>query len=207
MNHRTWKLAVLLALALCGAALAAKYKIKPLEPRPAAEYAAHQDFQNVVIGAFAAFAEEEVLTLFDSKKVHEKKVLPVLVVIENNNSFPLQVRDRSIFLILKDGTNVPTMPAGEAFLQIVLKKPPSSYGTHPGVMIGQLRRRNQNLYDDIEHKSLGERLIAPHDSDYGVVFFPRPSEEEMEDLRLYLPEVENVSTSEELIFFEFALKP
>ena len=207
MNRHGWKILLPLILALSGAALMARYKIKPLEPRPAAEYAAHQDFQNVVIGAFPAFSEEAVLTLFDSKKVYEKKVLPVLVVIENNNSFPIHVQDRSVFLVLNDGTNVPAMPVGEAFLRTVLRKPLSSYSTHPGVMIGQLRNRHRDMYEDFEHKDFGERLIAPHDSDFGVLFFARPSEEEMQGLRLYLPEVEDVSSSQELIFFEFELKP
>lgn len=207
MNHRHWEALLAVMLAVTADAAAAKYTIKPLEVRPAAEYAAHQDFQNIVIGAYPALKEEQLLELFDTKKIHEKKILPVLVVVENNNSFPIHLQDRSIFLILKDGTNVPAMPMGEAFLQVVLKKPPSAYSTHPGVMIGQLRRRHEDMWADFEHKNFGEKLIAPHDSDYGVLFFPLPAEEDLPELRLYLPEIENVTTSEELIFFEFPLVP
>lgn len=207
MNHRRWEALLAVLLAVTAVSVAAKYKIKPLEVRPASEYAAHQDFQNVVIGAYPALKEEQLLELFDTKKIHEKKILPVLVVVENNNSFPIHLRDQSIYLILKDGTNVPALPVGIAFLQVVLKKPPSSYSTHPGVMIGRLRQRNEEMWADFEHKNFGEKLIAPHDSDYGVLFFPFPAEEDLPELKLFLPEVENVTTSEELIFFEFALAP
>lgn len=193
-------------LSIClGLPLLAGYKILPLEPKPAAEYEAHTDFQNIVIGAQAALSQEAVLSLFDSKKVFEKGVLPVVVVIENNNDFPIRVNDRSIFLILNDGTNLRSIPFGEAFLQAVLKKDLSHYSTEERIMITELARRHREMYEDFQHKSFGEKIIAPHDSDYGVVFFYRPSPEEREGWMLYLPEIEDMTTASELMFFEFAL--
>ncbi|HSR53773.1 MAG TPA: hypothetical protein VLV83_23350, partial [Acidobacteriota bacterium] len=133
------------ATVLLSLPLLAGYKIKPLDPKPAVEYASHQDFQNVVIGAQAAVTEEGVLSLFDSKKIHKKGVMPVVVVVENNNDFPIRVDADSIFLVLSDGTNLRSMPFGEAFLQSVLKKDLSRYSTDQRVMITDLARRNREM--------------------------------------------------------------
>lgn len=194
-----------MVLICLGLPLLAGYKILPLEPKPAAEYESHTDFQNVVIGADAALSLEAVLSLFDSKKVFEKGVLPVVLVVENNNDFPIRVRDRSIYLILSDGTNLQSIPFGEAFLQSVLKKDVSHYSTEERIMISDLARRHREMFEDFQHKAFGEKIIAPHDSDYGVVFFHRPSPQEREGWMLYLPEIENMTTASELMFFEFGL--
>lgn len=186
--------------------LLAGYKIRPIEPKPASQYKAHIDFQNVVIGALAANSIESVLTLFDEKKIHEKRVMPVLVVIENRNGYALRVQEEDIYLILSDGTNVPPMTFGEAFLRVVLKKPPSSYSEPPGLLLARHRNKKKGMFEDFQHKHFGEKIIGPHSSDFGVLFFELPSEAEMSELRLYLPEIENISTSEALMFFEFNLR-
>lgn len=185
-------------------AWAAKYKIKEIEPLPASSYPAHQNFQNVVIGVRPYATEAQAAELFDTKKVHEKGFLPVLIVVENNNDFAIQLSGSEVYLGLDDGTNVPTVPMGEVLLEISLDKPLSSYSTRKEILLRQVVK--PEMYMDFEHKNFGEKLIAPHSSDYGVVFFPLP-EDDLSKCRMYFPEVVDLSSDETLMFFEFPLQP
>lgn len=196
-------LAVAVCLAPAGV-LAAKYKIKELEVRPAAEYSAHQSFQDIVIGAQAYATEEEARQLFDTKELIKKEILPVLVVVENNNDFAIRLHGKDVFLILDDGVNVPQLPLLDVLLKINLKKPLSSYSTRKDVLVRQIVK--PEMFADFEHKWFGEKLIAPHSSDHGIVFFPLP-EAGVEGCRLYFPEITNLTEDQPLMFFEFALKP
>lgn len=185
--------------------LLAKYKIMEIAVRPAAEYAAHQDFQNVVIGAQPFYAQEEMRRLFDTKKIYEKNMFPVLLVVENNNDFALRIRGDEVFLIGDGGVNIPPIPWIEVLLRISLKKPLTSYSTRKEILVRQVVE--PEMLADFERKAFGERLIAPHDKDFGVLFFPYPDEDaDLSTHRLYLPEVLNLTDDEPLMFFEFPLQ-
>lgn len=183
--------------------LLAKYKIRKIQLKPAKEYSAHQDFQRIVIGAYPCDTEARILELFDTKKLHEKEIMPILVVVENNNDFAIRLHERDIFLIDTDGTNRPAIPFTDVLLRISSKKPLSGYPTDPR----DLRRavRSKEMLQDFEHKTFGERLIPPHDSDSGVVFFDLPEEGILAGTRLYFPAVFNLTEDSQLIFFEFEL--
>ena len=56
--------------------LLARYKIKEIQVKSAREYAAHQDFQNILIAAYPCETEAKTLELFDTKKLYEKKSCP-----------------------------------------------------------------------------------------------------------------------------------
>ena len=183
---------------------AALYDIKKLSIRPAREYPAHQDFQNIVLGAYPCDTPEEAEELFDTDRLIEKNVLPILVVVENNNSFPIRISEREIYLLDRDGTQRPTIPFQEVLLHVTLKRPRSTYATRTEILLSQEVKKE--MYLDFEHKAFGARLIAPHTSDYGVVFFALPQDGSLEGFRLYLPEVINLMEQEPLIFFEFGLK-
>jgi hypothetical protein len=181
--------------------LGAKYEFKDLQIRPADQYTAHLDFQNVVIGAFPCDTELKTLELFDTKKLHEKGFLPVLLVIDNNNVFPLQILERDIYLVDKGGRQERPIPYMDVLLEISLKKPITE--SLDKKQLDKIIKKEMRL--DFEHKSFGEKLIGPNSSDHGVVFFRLPENGELEGYRLYFPEVVNFSEREALIFFEFDL--
>ncbi len=183
--------------------LSGKYKIKPIEVKKAAQYPVHIDFQQVVIGAQVYDTEEEILELFDAKKMFQKGIMPVLLVVENNNSFALEMDGEDVYLVTRDGTNVPPIPPIEVMLELVLKKPLDSYSTRKEIMLMQAVPPNMRM--DFEHKSFGEKLIAPLGSDYGVVFFPLLEDVELRGARLYLPEIRNMTDDNLLMFFEFPI--
>ncbi len=201
--RRIWIVASAVLLGLFGSAVAGKYKALDLEVEAAADYPAHQDFQNVVIGARCFATDEEIREVFDTKKLFEKGIMPVLVVIENNNEFALRVDARDIFLVDAGGETVSPLSPTDVLLAITLKKPITSYSTQREIL---LRRSVQpKMMSDFQRKVFGEKLIPPRESDFGIVFFPLPEDGDLSGLRLYLPEVENLTEGEDLMFFEFEL--
>ena len=195
--HRTVVKGGILLLALD--LLVAGYKIKNIEIKPAGEYTSHQSLQNVVIGARAFDTEEEILSVFDTKKLYQKQIMPVLVVVENNNNFAIHISGSDIYLS-DAGVNRRSTPYEEVLLDIAKKKK-RTYPTHEDVLLRDIK--NKAMVADFERKSFGERLIPPHGSDFGIVFF---------DLiqlnagtRIYIPNMTNLETQEKLMFFEFNL--
>jgi hypothetical protein len=192
---------VVLIFLINGSTGLAKYRIKDLHIKPAEEYGSHQDSQNIVIGAYPGETEVRTLELFDTDKLHKRQILPVLVVVENNNGFAIQIHEQDIVLIARDGTHFPSLPY-QAVLLHIMNQPLTTYATQP-----ELLRKvvGKEMTMDFEHKAFGEKLIAPGDSDFGVVFFWFPKKEDLPGARLYLPEIVNISDGEQLMFFEFEL--
>jgi hypothetical protein len=189
----------------CTSVSYAKYKIKNLPIKPASEYASSQDFQSIVIGIYPCETLARTQELFDTKKLREKGILPVLLVIENNNTFPIRLRESDIYLVDKSGTQKPVMPFIDVLLRINLKKPLSNFSSKKELTAKKVV--DEEMYADFEHKSFGEKLIAPVSSDAGVLFFELYEGESLEGSRLYMPEVVNFSTREALVFFEIDLLP
>lgn len=199
------KAITVLGLVLMGAwpQVEARYRAKEIQVRPAADYPDHLDFQNIVIGVHPATTEAETLEFFDTKNLFEQEIMPVLVVVENNNDFALRIHQDDIHLILNDATQVPALAVLEVVLRVSLRRPAGSVTTRPEILVRQIRDRR--MVEDFEHKAFGEKLIAPHSSDHGVVFFPRPALGILDGMRLYFPEVYNLTEGQRLIFFEIEL--
>ncbi len=193
---------IILVACLCTPILAG-YKIKEFKPKAAKEYPAYQDFQKIVIAADPRLTEVGVLELFDTKKLLDKLIMPVVVVVENNNDFAVRLRAEDILLVDSTGTQIPSMPYDEVLLRLTLKNHLGTYSGRKEILLRQVG--NKDMVLDFEHKYFGEKLIAPHDSDFGVVFFPVPSSGDLSGTRLYLPKVHNLTNDEPLMFFEFDL--
>ncbi|GAB4109351.1 MAG: hypothetical protein Kow001_09370 [Acidobacteriota bacterium] len=185
---------------------AAKYKIKEPVIRAAVEYPAHQDFQNLVIAAWPCHTLERTLDLFDTPKLHEKGIMPVLLVIENRNPFPVWIQEEDILLLAPDGSRQAPIPFTDVLLEISLKKPLSNYSTRKDLLLQKSVKKE--MFQDFEHKAFDEKLVSPAGgSEYGVVFYRLPEGGDLAGYSLYLPTVLNFAEKEPLMFFEFELLP
>ncbi len=182
--------------------VAAKYKIKEFQVHAAGDYAAHQSFQDLLIGAYPCNTRDKTLELFDTDKLFEKGLMPVLIVVQNDGVFPIQINDARIFLVDKAGQRHPSIPYTTVLLEINSKKSKSNL---PNIKeLHKLVKKEMLL--DFEHKAFGEKLIAPGSSDHGVVFFRLPADGNLEGHRLYFPEIVNFTNNARLMFFEFDLQ-
>jgi hypothetical protein len=184
---------------------AAKYKVQAPDIRPVADYASHQDFQNLGVAAWPCHSLERTLELFDTPKLHEKGILPVLIVLENRNAFPVLIREEAVLLVGPDRTRQAPIPYTDVLLEISLKKPLSNYSSPKQLLLQKSVKKE--MLQDFERKSFGEKIIGPSGSEYGVVFYRLPEGGNLKDHWLYLPSVINFAESEPLMFFEFELLP
>ena len=179
-----------------------KYQVREIHIRPATEYAAHQDFQEMVFAGIAFNTQETIQQIFDTKALFKRGIMPILIVIENRSNFAVRIHADDIFLIDPANVQHRALKLEDVLIAVAFDRPLSSVSTGQGMPRGKINRK---LSSDFQHKGFSEKLIAPGGSDYGVVFFPLSQGEALHKARLYLPEVYNISESEPLIFFEFEL--
>lgn len=193
----------LLGVVILGVSFAiGKYKPKTLEIRAAGDYAAHQSFQDLVIGAYPCHTLARTLELFDTDKVFEKGLMPVLVVIQNDGPFPVQIDESEIYLIDEEGRRNPPISYLDALLEINSKK---SKTNRPNIKDVQKLVKKEML-SDFKEKAFGSKIVQPGSSGHGVVFFRRPENGNLANTRLYLPEIVNTTDNARLMFFEFDLQ-
>ncbi len=196
------KLLIPIVLFASASPLSAWYKAKEIQIKPAKEYAAHQAFQNLVIAAHPCETEKKTLEIFDTKKLNQSNYMPVLIVIENNNDFAIGLDESDVLLLDAERGQESPIPFIKILVQISAKKSKSPYPDPSDVN----RIKDKKMLADFERKAFGEKMIAPHNKDYGVVFYRLPRDGNLEGFRLYLPEIFNVGNDEQLMFFEFELE-
>lgn len=199
---------VLLAGQLLAGALVPGYKSVEIRAKKAGEYAAHQEFQNLIIAAYPCDTRRKARQLFDTDKFAKKRILPVLIVVENNNDFVVSLDGRAIFLIDDAGTQHRPMHYLDVLADLNNKRRPpiSDFPPRGPGRRGSRKTRiaSEEMLADFEQKAFGEKLIAPYTKDFGVVFYEIPWEGwNLSKSRFYLPEVYNFSAKEPLVFFEF----
>ena len=194
------RLLISFTLLFCHSSLLAWYKAQDIQIKAAKEYIAHQEFQKLIIAAYPCGTEKKTLELFDTKKLHKHYYMPILIVIENHNDFAITLDESEIVLLDPDGGQEHPIPFEDVVVRIDQKKSKVPFPT------GDLSRvKDKKLLADFERKAFGEKMIAPHDKDYGVVFYRLPADGDLGGYRLYLPQILNLSNDEPLMFFEFAL--
>ena len=206
----TW-VQVLAAGQLLAGAAAPAYKPVEIHAKEARQYASHQEFQNLIIAAYPCDTRYKARQLFDTDKFAKKRILPVLIVVENNNDFVVSLDGRAIFLIDGAGTEHRPMHYLDVLADLNNKRrPPIS--TFPSPVPGRrasrrLKVASDEMLADFEQKSFGEKLIAPYSKDFGVVFYEISWDGwDLSKSRFYLPEIFNFSSKEPLVFFEFEIR-
>ena len=201
---------LLLAGQILAGSVALGYKPVEIRVKAANQYASHQEFQDLVIAADPCDTRYKARQLFDNDKFGKKRILPVLIVVENNNDFVVSLDGRAIFLIDSAGTRHRPMHYLDVLADLNNKRrPPISTIEAPGA--GRRSRKtkiaSEEMLADFEQKAFGEKLIAPYTKDFGVVFFEIPWDGwDLSKSRFYLPEIYNFSAREPLVFFEFEVR-
>ena len=177
------------------------YKAVEIEIQSAKEYPSHQEFQNLIIAAYPCGVRGKACQLFDTNKLSKAGVLPVLIVVENNNDFAVELDGQAIFLVDSEGVQHRSLDYLDVLVRINMKKPPRTPTTKE---VLARKVSGKEMFVDFQRKAFGDKLIAPHDSDYGIVFYTlRSSQSDLSGSRFYFPTIYNFSTKEPLMFFEF----
>jgi hypothetical protein len=169
-------------------------------PGPASSYPAKQTNDHVTVAAIAYDTEELAHSAFGKLNPNQYGVLPVLVIIQNDTDQVLKMEHLSIEYTGVDGRHVEATPADEVQTLGGTERPkvptPSPIPIH---------RKHKNPLDvwEIDGRSLAAKLLPPHESVNGFVYFQtthRPGS------KFYLSGIKVAATGQDLFFFEIPLE-
>jgi hypothetical protein len=161
----------------------------------------HQKSDNVLIGAQMFDTPEMVTEAFGKKAdLLRYKVIPVLLVVENNRKSTLDVRNIEVNIVSADGSHVSSLkPDDIQFLATNGKRPPQVPMNIP------LPKRKKGLTaPEIASRAFAAEMIAPGDSASGFFYFegtPEPGD------KVYINGLHEVPSGREIMYFEFPLQP
>jgi hypothetical protein len=208
MNSCRWLVWTVLVLA---AAPVAAYDQKPLPSTPPEECPGWQESQRVVIGAIPYPGEDRSRVLFDSKELHRMGIVPVVVAVRNGNDFPVVISDLGFSVMDREGK--PFRAVGWDVVAMMIMQPDGQVGRAPSTGIPPVdiirmagTGGKAKLVQDLKNKAFAVQTIAPGKTFHGVAFFRLGTGTAiLEGANLYIAEIYNADTREELVYFEFPL--
>lgn len=192
--------------ALTSAGLA--YTPRPLPELAPEECPAWQRSDNVTMGARPYVGQDAIRELFDTKEVHKSGIVPVLLVIRNDNPFAVALGFGGAAVVDSLGQRNPALPYPNVVAALLQQREIRSVGSGPIPDLSALRTgKTADLIQDFRDKSLDMERIAPQTTLRKVLFFRLgTAPDALDGAMLYYGEIYNEDTGEELIFFEFELK-
>lgn len=202
-------LAGLLLVWFCGVTRLLAYTPKPLPELAPAACPSRQTSQEVSIGAMAYPGKDRCRELFDTDQFFKNGLVPVFLVIHNGNSFPVSFGLPGFTCLFGDGRREPAVSPENLIRIIVMKQQdpqPNYSGTPIETLIRKMSRDEKKIMEDIESKTFNTLTVEPGQTWRGVVFFRLGSAgTATADSQLYIRNIYNTATDEEMMFFEFAL--
>jgi hypothetical protein len=181
------------------------YKSRPWSPRNRNSYAASLTSENVTIAVEPLFSDALAAQVFDKKDMVTRGIMPLVVVIFNDNDFPIEIDGLSIELIYED-RHLHTLSLDETLAR--LYKNEKSWGNQQLPRISKTKL-NEDAVADFESKFLYNKVVAPHDNGGGFLYMPafalgNPAEY-LSKSRIYIPNVFRRDNRSRMIFFEIDL--
>ncbi len=196
-------------LVLCAGSGFGGYKARPWSPRPAESYAAQLTSEGVTIAVEPLYRDDMAAQVFDKNDMVSRGIMPLAVVIFNDNDFPVRVDGASIEVIAGDD-HVRTLPPEEVATRIFQKSGKNIFIPQTPRLPGG-DRTNPDALTDLEHKFLDGKVVGAHDKGGGFLYFHLPVSQELpaylSRARVYIPGVYREDNGSEMIFFEIDLKP
>ncbi len=184
----------------------AAYKARPWTIRARETYAANLTSEGVTIAVEPLFTDALAGQVFDKNDIVTRGIMPLAIVIFNDNDFPISIDGETVSLI-QDTEHYHTLPVNEVVHHLFQK----------GMNWNPLPRRqtseglNQEALADFDRKAMNNKNVEPHSKGGGFLFLRMTGVRDLRDYlansRVYLPEVIRQDTGAKMIFFEIDLKP
>jgi len=190
----------------------AGYKSQKAKVDPAPSYVCHVKQGLLTIAADPYQTWEKMKTVFDLKELDKMGVIPIQVIVTNDGEDTVVVDGTEIHLL--DGKNRPIegMAVDEVVRSVLGKVDPTSPKTSSPSPIPFPRSSGHrgDIFDiqtDLSNKAFGEVRVAPKSTFGGFLFFRLPDQQRvLNGYKVYVPDVKNLRSGEELLFFEIELK-
>ncbi len=198
----------MLAFLLAAAAGLAGYKARPWSLRARDTYRASLTSEGVTIAAEPLYTDPLAAQVFDKNDIITRGIMPLAVVIFNDNSFPIVVDGSAIQLICGED-RLRSIPVNEVVLHL-FQKSGRSWIPQPVPRMPSVDRGNQEAFEDFEQKFLGNKIVEGHKTGGGFLYLHVPGKDipgYLSKAQLYIPEIHRQDTGAELIYFEIDLQP
>jgi hypothetical protein len=210
-TKRLWN-RILIAGALaaaCTVAMAA-YKARPWYPRARESYRAVQTSQGVTVAVDPQFRDNLAAQVFDKNDIVSRGIMPVAIIVFNDNDHPVEINGNSIELIL-GGEHIRSLTPDQ-FIPALFKKGASKLGgLNPLPRGTSVDTTTADAQEDFEHKFLASKLVPPHVSAGGFLYFRVPQSptlpEQLSSATVYIPDLVRSDNNTRLMYFEIEVKP
>ena len=184
----------------------AGYKARTWEMGKREDYPASLTSEGVTIAVKPFYTDALAAQVFDKKDMVTRGIMPLAVLIFNDNDFPIEVEGRSIELI-KENDHISTMLPYETVYRLFRKK--------KGVFSSPIPKSSEskvdmNALEDFEQKFLMYKSVAAHDKGSGFLYMHIPDSLDLSsylsEAVVYIPKIVRQDDGSRLIYFEIELK-
>jgi hypothetical protein len=181
----------------------AGYKARGWTPESRESYPASLTSEGVTIAASPLFNDALAARVFDKDDMVTRGIMPLAIVIFNDNDFPVEVDPLSIELIA-ESEHIQTLTPKDAVNHLYNKDK-----FHLGQ--GALKIADEKAFKDLNDKFLMDKVIAPHSKGGGFLYLkiysPKDLASFLSTATVYIPNVYRQDKGSRLIFFEISLSP
>ena len=199
---------MLLTLTAVHPALAG-YKAKPWAPKGVEAYPARLSSEKITIAVEPMHNDELASQVFDSKSMVTAGIMPLAIVVFNDNEFPIEIEADPMELIV-EGERLRTLVPVEVLRRVFPKAASTVVGSR-GPSTKRLSRDSNPTLDDLENKFFSSKVIPAHGKGGGFLYLDVPRRPDLSGFlsgaQVYIPEIIRKDTGANMIFFEIDLKP
>ena len=185
----------------------AGYKARPWNILSRNGYAASLTSEGVTIAVEPLYTDALASQIFDRNDIVSRGIVPIGVIVFNDNDFPVEVDGLSIQLIHgKD--HIHTLSPNEVVYRLYKKD--RRWLGRPATRIPR-SELNEDALADFDQKFLLNRVIPPHEKGGGFIYLHVLSSENLISFLskslIYIPNVYRRDNDSKLIFFEIDVNP
>jgi len=195
-----------ITLALAAVPILAGYKSRPWKMDTRDRYPASLTSEGVTIAAEPLFTDALAARVFDKDDMISRGIMPLAVIIFNDNDFPIEVDGLSIELI-HERDHQKTLSPNEVVNRLFRKEKSWMPSPLPRARRSEL---NTDALDDFDSKFLMGKVIAPHEKGGGFLFLHVGNAAGLASYLstsvIYIPNVYRRDNGSRMIFFEIGLE-
>jgi len=195
--------AVLLFVLLASGSLLAGYKPRPWKLRAIQDYPAKLTSEGITVAVDPLFLDTLAGQVFDKDDIVTRGIMPLGVIIFNDNAFPIRLECNTIEVIQGD-EHIRGIPPSDAVRQL--------FKGSRNILVPSMPKQalNPDALADFEFKSLEGKEIGAHSMGGGFLYLrvsPRDLRSDLSRSRVYIPDIYRLDSGSKLIFFEIELRP
>jgi hypothetical protein len=183
----------------------ARYKIIPWSVKSRENYPAQLTSEGVTIAVEPLFTDALAARVFDKPDMVTRGIMPLAVLIFNDNGFPVEVDGLSAELIHESEHTLSLSPNEVVYRLFRKDRSWLSKARIPRLSRSEL---NEDALDDFDAKFLMEKIVAPHDKGGGFLYLHIDSKDIVSYLSkstVYIPNVYRRDNGSRMIYFEIEM--